>query len=186
MLASAVSIVDSPYDFLVQMDRMCRSQAAGLPILEETREEWLGVQFVLNGREMLAAMGDVSEIVSMPPVTRIPGVKPWVMGMANMRGMLLPVIDLEGFLYGENTKGSEGQRRLMVVELGEVFAGLVVESVIGMRHYWVDEKAAELPSWLDDKLAQYIEYSYERSGLHVPVFNIASLVGDEAFLDVSV
>jgi twitching motility protein PilI len=183
---SAVTIFDSPYDLLVQMDRKCRSQAAGLPVMEETREEWVGVQFVLHGREMLASMSDVAEIVSLPTVTRIPGVKPWVMGMANMRGMLLPVIDLEGFLFGESARSVETQRRLLVVEFGEVFAGLVVENVIGMRHYWVDEKAAELPSWLDDKLALFVDYSFERGGLHVPVFNIASLVGDEAFMDVSV
>jgi twitching motility protein PilI len=182
---SAVAPFNSPYEMLVQMDRKCRSQAAGLPIMEDAREEWTGVQFVLHGRELLASMGDVTEIVSLPSVTKIPGVRPWVLGMANMRGMLLPVIDLERFLYGESTRAMDTQRRLLVVEFDEVFAGLVVESVIGMRHYWVDEKAAELPSWLDNKISPYIDYSFERSGLHIPVFNMATLVADEAFMDVS-
>jgi twitching motility protein PilI len=182
---SAVSLFDSPYEMLVQMDRKCRSHAAGLPIMEEAREEWTGVQFVLHGRELLASMGDVTEIVSLPAVTKIPGVKPWVLGMANMRGMLLPVIDLERLLYGESTRALDAQRRLLVVEFGEVFAGLVVESVIGMRHYWVDEKAAELPSWLDNEMSPFVDYSFERSGLHIPVINMATLVANEAFMDVS-
>jgi len=182
---SAVSLFDSPYEMLVQMDRKCRSRAAGLPIMEEAREEWTGVQFVLHGRELLASMGDVTEIVSLPAVTKIPGVKPWVLGMANMRGMLLPVIDLERLLYGESTQVLDAQRRLLVVEFGDVFAGLVVENVIGMRHYWVDEKAAELPPWLDNEMSPFIDYSFERSGLHFPVFNMATLVANEAFMDVS-
>jgi twitching motility protein PilI len=184
---SAAAPLDSPYELLAQMDRKCRSNSAGIPIEVDDREEWTGVEFALHGRELLASMDDISEIVSIPPITRIPGVRPWVLGMANMRGMLLPVIDMEKFIYGENSVAStSSNKRLLVIELGEVFVGLVIENVLGMRHFWLDEKEAELPTSLDKEMAPFIEYSYKRVGKNIPVFSMPRLVDSEAFMDVAV
>ncbi len=182
---SMTAASDSPYQYLVSLDQKCRSNASGLPVVEESRDEWVGVQFVLNGNELLASMDEISEIVSLPPVTRIPGVKPWVVGMANMRGMLLPVIDLERFMYGSSSGVVDGNRRLLVIRQGEVFAGLMIEQIIGMRHYWADEKAAELPGWIDAPLAPLVEVAFQRAGHSVPVFSMKSLIGSEAFMDVA-
>jgi twitching motility protein PilI len=184
---SAVAAIDSPYELLAQLDRKCRSNAAGIPVQVDTREEWTGVEFALHGRELLASMDDISEIVSIPPITRIPGVRPWVLGMANMRGMLLPVVDMEKFLYGDNSVAATGtNKRLLVIELGDVFVGLVIDNVLGMRHFWLDEKEEELPASLDAQIAPFVEYSYKRLGKNTPVFSMSRLVESEAFMDVAV
>jgi twitching motility protein PilI len=186
-MSAATSALDNPYVLLAQMDSKCRTNAAGLPVDVDTREEWTGVEFALHGKELLTSMGEISEIVSIPPITRIPGVRPWVLGMANMRGMLLPVIDMEKFIYGDDSVTATGtSKRLLVIELGEVFVGLVIENVLGMRHFWVDEKEAELPASVDQHIAPFIEYSYKRVGKNIPVFSMSRLVDSEAFMDVAV
>ncbi|MBA2409221.1 MAG: chemotaxis protein CheW, partial [Gammaproteobacteria bacterium] len=37
----------------------------------------------------------VAEIITPPTVASVPGVKPWVMGIANMRGTLLPIMQIQ-------------------------------------------------------------------------------------------
>ena len=184
---SAATPLDTPYELLAQLDRKCRTHAAGIPVEVDTREEWTGVEFALHGKELLASMDEISEIVSIPPITRIPGVRPWVLGMANMRGMLLPVIDLEKFIYADDSLvATTGNKRLLVIDIGEIFVGLVIENVLGMRHFWVDDKEAELPKSVDEHIAPFIEYSYRRVGRHIPVFSVSRLVDSEAFMDVTV
>ena len=46
---------------------------------------------------MIAPMGNVVEMLPVPEATPLPGVQPWVAGLANVRGRLLPLFDLEVF-----------------------------------------------------------------------------------------
>lgn len=70
----------------------------------------------------------VQEIVRMPAITSIPGSDYWVEGITNLRGRVVPVIDLRkrcGVEVGEHT----AETRIVVVgsEIGMV--GLIVDAV---------------------------------------------------------
>jgi twitching motility protein PilI len=67
-------------------------------------------------------MGEVGEVLHEPRCTQLPGVKPWVKGVANLRGRLLPIMDLCGF-FGHELSTARKQRRVLVVEHNDVFAG---------------------------------------------------------------
>ena len=60
--------------------------------------DWQGVVFEIGGQRLVAPMGQVSEVLSMPEYTSLPLVKPWMLGIANIRGRLLPLTDLSHFL----------------------------------------------------------------------------------------
>ena len=60
--------------------------------------DWQGVVFEIGGQRLVAPMGQVSEILTMPEYTSVPLVKPWMLGIANIRGRLLPLTDLSRFL----------------------------------------------------------------------------------------
>lgn len=183
-MAAVVSSSSTPFELLAAIEAKCRAMAGGLPAQEEAREEWTGVLFRLRGQPMLAPMSEVNEIVSLPDVTRVPGVRPWVLGLANMRGNLLPVMDLQGFIFGEPTTADPKTRRLLVINHGGVYAGLLVDAVLGMKHLWVDEQAEELPP-MPDALKPYVQTSFSRLGEHYAVFSPARLVESRGFLDVA-
>jgi twitching motility protein PilI len=82
-------------------------------------------------------MGEVAEVLHEPRCTLMPGVKPWVKGVANLRGRLLPVMDLGGFL-GMDLSKARKQRRVLVVEFNDLFVGLLVDEVVGMQHFAQD------------------------------------------------
>ncbi len=86
-------------------------------------------------------MGEVVELLHVPNWTVLPGVKGWVKGVANVRGRLLPIIDTEEFLGGQLV-GPTKLRRVLAVECGELFTGLMVSDVIGMMHFPISLKIA--------------------------------------------
>nr|MBA2408319.1 chemotaxis protein CheW [Gammaproteobacteria bacterium] len=48
--------------------------------------------FRIRRNPLVTPLLAVAEIITPPTVASVPGVKPWVMGIANMRGTLLPIM----------------------------------------------------------------------------------------------
>src|SRR3546814_1495405 len=74
----------------------------------------------------------------MPQGTPVPGTQPWMLGVANVRGNLLPIVDLKQFLEGERTVLHEGQRVLIVRQPGGDVA-VTIDELYGQRSF-VDEQ----------------------------------------------
>ncbi len=116
-----MSDVQTPFQLLVDIDQRCRRLAAGLPAQQEAVQSWSGIGFRMGGRFFVAPMGEVGEVLHEPRYTQLPGVKTWVKGVANVRGRLLPIMDLCGFL-GTELSPLRKQRRVLVVEHLDVAA----------------------------------------------------------------
>lgn len=95
---------------------------------------WSGVSFSLSGVEYLVALDEVSEIIPVPETTAVPGVKSWLKGVANLRGVLLTLIDLQEFL-GRQTSRNVLNQRVLVIEQQGSYLGLIVDEVTGMQHF---------------------------------------------------
>lgn len=70
----------------------------------------------------------VREIIRVPPVTRVPNGPSFLEGVVNLRGQVIPVMDLRkhlGIPAGDETRRS----RVVVAELGRHTVGLVVDGV---------------------------------------------------------
>ncbi|MFO2462065.1 chemotaxis protein CheW [Pseudomonas sp. 15FMM2] len=125
------------FELLLDIDRRCRVLAADLPSQETRSHSWSGIGFRLSDHWYVAPMGEVAEVLHEPRCTLMPGVKPWVKGVANLRGRLLPVIDLCGFL-GHTLTTVRKQRRVLVIEHEDIFVGLLVDEVVGLQHFAQD------------------------------------------------
>ena len=140
-----MSEISSAYNKLTELAARSRKNADNLPQLIAIKDFWTGVGFSLGGNNYVASMSEISEILSVPRFTHVPGVQTWVRGVSNVRGRLMPVMDLLTFL----DKKSDIQwkrRRLLVVENEDLYSGLVVDSVLGMQHFTEDNFVNELPS----------------------------------------
>ena len=112
-------------------------------------EDWLGVVFEVAGERMVAPMGEISEVLSLPELTTMPLTKPWLLGVANVRGRLLPLTDLARFL-GVNSQERLKNRKVLVVDKGETFVGILVDQVLGIsrflsQHYVAEEMVETSP-----------------------------------------
>ena len=92
-----------PFDILVRLDARIRARtpatAAGVQ-LSEMRGR---LALRLGPWNLLFSMDDVAEIIPVPRITRVPGVKRWLLGIANLRGKVVSVSDLRDFLTGLST-----------------------------------------------------------------------------------
>ena len=121
------------FELLLDIDQRCRSLAAG-PVAEPAAAHtWSGIGFRIGEQCFVAPMGEIAEILHEPRFTLLPGVKPWVRGVANLRGQLLPIMDLCGF-FGVELSPLRKQRRVLVLEYDDIFVGLQVDEVLGMQH----------------------------------------------------
>ncbi|MCW9013805.1 MAG: chemotaxis protein CheW [Gammaproteobacteria bacterium] len=175
--------MSEPFQRLLEIEQKCRASAAVLPGLDSDKDEWSGIGFRIGGTEFLSKMGEVTEILDPPEYTRIPGVQSWVVGIANVRGSLLPLMDLKGFITGESLANRKNGRVLVINHNG-VNIGLIVDEVLGMRHFFLSEKAYELPE-MENNMRPYIKQAFLRDKQYWPVFSFHSLVEDERFLHAS-
>jgi twitching motility protein PilI len=168
---------------LVALQRLCRANAAGLPQQAEVIEYWSGIGFTMEGIKYVAPIPEVSEILHVPRYTRVPGVLGWMKGIANVRGRLLPIMDLIGF-FNHKSALQEKKRRLLVLDHGEVYSGLVVDDVMGMQHFPVDSYSRESGEQ-DPVIAQYTDGSYTREDGKWIVFSPHRLAEDPRFMQVA-
>ncbi len=99
---------------------------AGAPIQQ------LGLQ--VGATRYLLDLVEAGEIVSLTPLARVPLTLPWYLGLANVRGTLVGVIDLARYL-GEDAPAASGPLARLVTfapTLGFNCA-LLADSVFGLR-----------------------------------------------------
>jgi len=174
----------NPVALLREMESACRFAADGLPAKAEPRQMWSGIAFRLGGRQLLVPMGEVIETLTMPQLSMVPNTAEWVYGIANVRGRLLPVFDLLGVLE-DMTLAPGSRSRVMVIEFGDIYAGLVVDEVLGLRHYPVD---ARIPAGdlVDSVLAPYVKDGFADDGVFHGIFRIPALAESARFLKAAV
>ena len=178
-----MSDLQTPFQLMAGIDQRCRAYAAGLPSQQEVVQTWSGIGFRMGDRHFVAPMGEVSEVLHEPRFTLLPGVKAWVKGVANVRGRLLPVMDLCGF-FGTDLTAVRKQRRLLLVDHQEIFAGLTVDEVFGMQHFPV-ETFSEQPPPLEAKIQPFIHGVFQREQPWL-VFSPHALAQHQGFLDVAI
>ncbi|OLU34838.1 chemotaxis protein CheW [Pseudomonas sp. PA15(2017)] len=172
----------TPFQILLGIEQRCRALAAGLPSQQVAVQTWSGIGFRMGERFFVAPMGEVGEVLHEPRHTLLPGVKSWVKGVANVRGRLLPVMDLCGFFGGELSPLRK-QRRVLVVDHHDIFAGLTVDEVFGMQHFAVDTFSERLPA-LEASIAPFIHGVFQREQPWL-VFSPHALAQAPEFVDVA-
>ncbi|HEX8596494.1 MAG TPA: chemotaxis protein CheW [Pseudomonas sp.] len=172
------------FQLLFDIDQRCRSLAAGLPSQVARQQDWSGIGFRMGGRCYVAPMGEIGEILHEPRYATLPGVKPWVRGIANLRGRLLPIMDLCSFLGEELSPARSRQRRVLVVEHQDIFAGLIVDEVLGLQHFSQMSLIPQQPGELDGLIAPYIRGQFLREQAWL-VFSPWALAQSPDFMDVA-
>ncbi|MPM60926.1 hypothetical protein SDC9_107780 [bioreactor metagenome] len=89
------------------------------------------VVFELSGEEFGVNIMQVSEIMPVPKITRIPQAPECVKGLINLRGKIIVVIDLNRRL-GFSPRENDILARIIIVEVGDTTIGMLVNSVNGV------------------------------------------------------
>jgi purine-binding chemotaxis protein CheW len=90
------------------------------------------VVFEIGSEDFGVEISSVESIIKMQPVTRLPHTPEFVEGVTNLRGKVLPVIDLRK-RFGLPPKEADKNSRIIVVSLGETETGMIVDAVSEVR-----------------------------------------------------
>ena len=178
------SLRDRPFELLKELEKSSRNVGAGSAPESPSGQEWVGVAFRMGGETFLVAREETREVLGYPAaVTRIPGAKSWVKGLANIRGQLMPMLDLRQFL-GSGTTTPGRNSRIIVVNHREIPAGLVVDEVLGFRRFTESEFNAEPPPTVI-RCESYLAGAFRRGGEVWPVLGLKGLVESQSFLQAA-
>jgi len=87
------------------------------------------VVFQLNDQQYALPIEEIQEIIRMTDITRVPNTKPYVEGIINLRGSIVPVLNLNRRMELPVTGYNEATR-IIVVEKDGQKVGLIVDNVL--------------------------------------------------------
>ena len=173
---------DQPFALLLEMERRAHGARPGDDV-DEAGREWVGIAFRVGRTVLLTPREDVREVLRIPSVTRVPGARPWVRGLANVRGQLLPLTDLRHWLGGAAASAS-GSARVLAVNHRRVPTGLIVDEVYGFRRFRENEQQSPTATPVPG-IEELVTGSFTRSGETWPVLSLKRLVESQRFLNAA-
>lgn len=169
LIASIDDRIDALYgagDSLDLSDRQTR-----IPGAEEQH-----IIFDLAGTEYTVPIGNVLEIGRPLPITLVPNVPHWLLGVANLRGDIVSMVDLRRFL-GLPPAAYERDGRMIITQSTdeEVTVGLLVDRVNGIRFLAAEQITAPTAA-IEDQVAPYLRGVCEDNGRLLVVLNLDKLL----------
>lgn len=87
------------------------------------------VTFQLGEENFLVEIMKVQEIIRMVNITKVPNSPDFVEGVINLRGRIVPIVDLRKKFMMPAYEGDKKARRIIIIEIGEVQVGCVVDLI---------------------------------------------------------
>lgn len=178
------SAIAGPFGALADYERRSLAHVAGAPEQIEAEGLWRGIGFRVGARNFVSGIGEINELLLMPVLTMVPGTRPWLLGVANVRGNLVPIIDLNQYLHGERTQPTERSRVLLVRQAGGAI-GLLVDEVLGQRNF-TDEQRVDVQQEEDEQLRRFVTENVRQGEQSWGVFDMSSLVNASDFQQAAV
>jgi len=112
------------------------------------------LEFKLANERYALETRHVVEVHPLRELTPLPGTPPFIRGIVNLRGRILPVFDLKKF-FGLPEQGVTDLHRIIVVRGNDLELGLLADVVAGVRSVALESLAPPLPT-LSDIAAVYL------------------------------
>lgn len=176
---SAAGAAMSPFETLVHYEQRSLAHVAGAPEQIDAPGLWRGIGFRIEQQYLLSSLDEVGEILPVPQLTIVPGARAWLLGIANVRGNLVPVIDLRDFLGGGRTQASDSLRVLIVRQQGGS-VGLLVDEVLGQRSF-SSEQVATTPADPEGPYGRFVAENVRIGDIEWGLFSMAALARSTQF-----
>lgn len=136
----------------------------------------------IGGRGYLLEMTHVGEVVPNAVVAPVPWTRPWFRGLANVRGRLVNVYDLQRMSGGEALREEQSRQLLVLADSLRANAALLITRAFGLRAA-KDLKAlpaaAAAAPW---ERASYLD----ADGVTLTELDVPRLVADERFASIGI
>ena len=166
-----------PFELLSEYERLSllhKVQSKDAKIVDQ----WSGVGFSIGDTQYVIPIDKIVEVLILTETTKIPGISAWVLGLGNIRGNLIPVVDLKGYLLNQSTKTTAHTRMVVINQVGGQ-VGLVVDEVYGQKHFVKKQLQKTTKKKKED--LKYNDTSYKDENGIWNVLEVDMLINDSAF-----
>jgi len=113
------------------------------------------IAFQLNGKEYAVPVHQVLAIEKLHHITRVPRTPAFVQGVMNLRGVVIPVIDLKKRFQIE-TETQNDHEKMMIVTVNDLEVGLVVDAATDVLDI-ASENIEPQPEIVDTVKSEFID-----------------------------
>ena len=158
------------------MSQVAQQSGANDPITQ-----W--VTFFLDNEKYGIKVMQVQEVLRMTEIAPVPGAPHYVLGIINLRGNVVTVIDSRK-RFGLPEKEPDDATRIVIIEAGDNVVGILVDSVAEV----VDLRASEIesaPNVGTDESSKYIQGVSSQEKELLILVDVDKLLTDEEWQEVA-
>jgi purine-binding chemotaxis protein CheW len=174
-LFETVFCIDARMQSAPRLDQSCERAAARAP------DEFKHLVFQVNFCQFAIALANLVEVIPETSITRIPNVPNWLLGVSNLRGEIISIVDLRQLLKMESFHQQRSEAVIVVRSpQAELITGFVVDQLCGFRNLQSLEETG--PS----TLPQYAQLPFtdrvlQTESQQLAVLDIEKLLGSPEF-----
>lgn len=147
-----------------------------MKVEEKNAENDRFLRFSLGEEEYAVPLLRVREVIAMPEVTPIPQTPSYFLGIMNLRGQVITILDLRTKLGIKPLNGPEVS--VIICDLGSLCVGVVVDSINSVISP-KKEEIAEKPDLRANKSVEYITGVYRKEKGLVLLLDVAKVLSFE-------
>jgi len=132
------------------------------------------VLFNLNTVLYGVDVNQVQGVLEMQEITRVPNALHYIEGVTNLRGDVIPVVDL-GKKFGTDNGESESSKKMMVIGQGESATGVLVDAVMEVLNISKDD--VEVPDVVSTEESDHMLGVAKHNDDLVILLNLMNVVG---------
>jgi purine-binding chemotaxis protein CheW len=140
------------------------------------------VVFRIGVEEFAVDIMHAKEVVEMRDITPVPETRPFVEGVMNLRGSLVPVLDLRRRLRARPASATRGTR-IMVVQVDERLLGLIVDGASEVVRAG-EESIEAPPDIISESEVGYVEGVVNLGGRYLTMINLKRVLTEEVGRDL--
>lgn len=135
------------------------------------------VIFQLSGEEYAVDITQSKQIIKLSKITPVPNTPDFVRGVINLRGQIIPVIDLKRrFLL----HGSEEKERIITVEVRDILIGLLVDNIKEVLWYDVERELEPAPEVIGGMKQEFVKGIVKRGERLIVLIDLEELLFEDS------
>jgi purine-binding chemotaxis protein CheW len=159
-LEAVRTTIKKDFNYIVQKKQEVLKERAKLlaqePKRAKTDETYLEVvEFQLEYEHYAIETSYIREVYPLKELTPIPCTPPFVLGIINIRGQILSVLDLKTF-FNLPEKGLVDMNKVIILHSDEMEFGILTDTILGVRSIPLSDIQPSLPT-LTDIRAKYLK-----------------------------
>ncbi len=133
------------------------------------------IRFQLNSTQFALPLENALEITYKPEIAPLPNLPHWVLGICNVRGDIVSVVDLKQIFHMQR-KGAGLSAHLILIRNDDMTTGIIVDKIAGIHFDREQDQSKGKKASADEKLSQFVQRTITAGRQHIHLLAVPKLM----------